>query len=64
MLKQYKVALLYQRQYQNRCFSSEFKKFFGFEDHLEMTKFKNDTDLDFETKKMSKIAILVTSFRK
>ena len=43
-----------------RPFSSEFKRFFGFEDHLEDTKVKNDKNLHFETKKQSNIMIFIT----
>ena len=42
-------------------FSSEFKKFFGFEDQLEKTKFQNDKDLQFDTTKMNNYAILISS---
>lgn len=45
---------------QTRQFS-EFKQFFGFEERLEKTKFKNDRNLEFDTNKMNNIAIFVTS---
>jgi hypothetical protein len=47
-----------------RCFSSEFKGFFGFDEQLETMKIKHDVNTDFDNRKMQKIAILVTSLRK
>ena len=44
-----------------RASSTEFKRFFGFEDKLEETKIKNDKDLEFDVKKMNKLAVIVTS---
>ena len=44
-----------------RASSTEFKRFFGFEDKLEETKIKNDKDLEFDVKKMNKLAVVVTS---
>lgn len=35
-----------------RNFSSEFKKFFGFDQKLEFMKIKNDKNLDFDNSKM------------
>ena len=44
-----------------RASSTEFKRFFGFEDKLEETKIKNDKDLEFDVRKMNKLAVIVTS---
>ena len=48
-------------EFPRRASSTEFKRFFGFEDKLEETKIKNDKDLEFDVKKMNKLAVLVTS---
>lgn len=44
-----------------RALSTEFKRFFGFDDKLEETKIKNDKNLEFDVKKMNKLAVVVTS---
>jgi len=47
-----------------RPFSSEFKRYFGFEQKLEERKIKNDEDTQFTISKMSKVSMLFTSFSK
>jgi hypothetical protein len=47
-----------------RPFSSEFKRYFGFEQKLEERKFKNDEETQFSISKMSKVSMLFTSFSK
>ena len=44
-----------------RRFSSEFKRFFGFDDRLEEMKHKNDSDLNFEVEKMNKFSVLLSA---
>ena len=48
-------------QVQVRPFSSEFKRYFGFEEKLEQRKFRNDDNMEFSIKKMSKVAMFFTS---
>jgi len=47
-----------------RQFSSQFKKFFGFEERLEQQKIKNDTNTEFDVNKMNRIAIVINSLSK
>lgn len=35
-----------------RCFSTEFKRFFGFDEQLENMKIKHDLNTDFDNRKM------------
>ena len=44
-----------------RYFSSEFKKYFGFEEKLEQRKFRNDDNMEFSIKKMDKVGLVFTS---
>ena len=46
---------------ENRRFTSEFKRFFGYDGHLEETKIKNDKDTEFDMNKMRYLAMLFTS---
>ena len=41
--------------------SSEFKKYFGFEQHLHSQKVTNDKELSFKTKKMDKVSMIFAS---
>ena len=47
-----------------RHFSSEFKRFFGYEQELEQTKVKNDWHLEFVVNKMNNTAVVFTSLCK
>ena len=47
-----------------RMFSSEFKRFFGYEHLIESTKIKNDDNMNFDNGKMHYLSIGVTSARK
>ena len=42
-------------------YQSEFKKYFGFDDKLEDSKFRNDENLSFDTSKLSKINVFFCS---
>ncbi len=46
---------------QRRFFSSEFKKYFGFEEKLEQRKFRNDENMEFSIKKMDKVGMVFTA---
>lgn len=63
MLRQFaaKRATFLMSAHPVRASSTEFKRFFGFEDKLEETKIKNDKELEFDVKKMNKLAVIVTS---
>ena len=49
-------------QQASRPFSSEFKKYFGFDQKLEERKFRNDDDTRFGISKMTKTSMFFTSF--
>lgn len=49
---------------QKAAFSSEFKRFFGYDQGLEDLKFKNDTNTEFDNGKMHYLSIVFTSFGK
>ena len=42
-------------------YQSEFKKYFGFDEKLEDSKFRNDENLSFDTSKLNKINVFFCS---
>ena len=60
-LRQFKKKQLLIHRYQQAHFSSEFKRFFGYDNQLETLKFKHDTDTEFDNNKMHYLAIAITS---
>ena len=62
MIKLRRPTLLYTCSH--RPFSSQFKKFFGFEERLEQKKVENDNYTEFDVKKMNRIAVLINSLSK
>jgi hypothetical protein len=42
-------------------YQSEFKKYFGFDEKLEDSKYRNDENLSFDTSKLNKINVFFCS---